>query len=331
MKICFASLRKKINYTDTLEYGMDVFYECYRYFVKNNPEHEYSYYNFNFGKKGATRDNYAVKNADVIILASVQEFVYFINAMHPRDIEKSQSKIRELYLYLNNKHIILLTQDRAVDKDLILNYTLENQVKPKTFKTIDEMDFPYSLQTLKYFFIKSKIRFESDKIIDFVYWGSDKSKYLEGVKSGDERLGIIREISKYTEISSIIIGRWPKNIPVVKKWIPLHETLAYLDSAYTTLCFNWIDQTALTGRYHEALACDIFPFVWKDYDSNNVLVVDNFQRVFTIEELYDKIEEVKRNDVWLKQIQQDFVDKIPTEQEYYQEFDKKLTREIYAV
>ena len=66
-------------------------------------------------------------------------------------------------------------------------------------------------------------------------------------------------------------------------------------------------------------------------NSNNILVVDNFQRVFTIEELYDKIEEVKRNDVWLKQIQQDFVDKIPTEQEYYQEFDKKLTREIYAV
>ena len=27
MKICFASLRRKINYTDVLEYGMDVFYE----------------------------------------------------------------------------------------------------------------------------------------------------------------------------------------------------------------------------------------------------------------------------------------------------------------
>ena len=38
MKICFASLRKKINYTDTLEYGMDVFYESYRHFVKNNSQ-----------------------------------------------------------------------------------------------------------------------------------------------------------------------------------------------------------------------------------------------------------------------------------------------------
>ena len=36
MKICFASLRKKINYTDVLEYGMDVFYECFRYYKDNN-------------------------------------------------------------------------------------------------------------------------------------------------------------------------------------------------------------------------------------------------------------------------------------------------------
>ena len=35
MKICFASLRKKINYTDVLEYGMDVFYECFRYYYIN--------------------------------------------------------------------------------------------------------------------------------------------------------------------------------------------------------------------------------------------------------------------------------------------------------
>ena len=57
MKICFASLRKRINYTDVLEYGMDVFYESYRHYVRNNPQHEYTYYNFAFGSKGAVRDN----------------------------------------------------------------------------------------------------------------------------------------------------------------------------------------------------------------------------------------------------------------------------------
>ena len=48
MKICFASLRKKVNYTDVLEYGMDVFYEAFRYYVKNNSQHQYTYYNFSF-------------------------------------------------------------------------------------------------------------------------------------------------------------------------------------------------------------------------------------------------------------------------------------------
>ena len=71
MKICFASLRKKVNYTDVLEYGMDVFYEAFRYYVKNNPQHQYSYYNFAFGK-GAVRDNNVIKEADVIIFPAVE-------------------------------------------------------------------------------------------------------------------------------------------------------------------------------------------------------------------------------------------------------------------
>jgi len=324
MKICFASLRKKINYTDTLEYGMDVFYESFAYFVENNPEHEYSYYNFSFGKKGATRDNDAVKNADVVILAAVQEFVYFVNAMDPRDIEKSQEKIRELYLYLNDKHIVLLTQDRAVDENLILKYTLEDQVTPKAFTTIDEMDFPYCLQTLKYYFIKDKVRFESERNIDFVYWGSDKSKFLDGKKSGDERLGVIRKITKNPDVSSQIIGRWPKSIPVVKKWVPLHEILAYLDGSYSTICFNWIDQTALTGRYHEAIACGILPFVWKDYDVNNILVWSEFQRISTVEEYYEKLHKVRGNAEFVTKLRKDLEHRIPEEEYYYLTFERLL-------
>ena len=165
MKICFASLRKRINYTDVLEYGMDVFYESYRHYVRNNPQHTYTYYNFAFGSKGAVRDNNAIKEADVIIFPAVQEFIYFIQAMHPRDIEKSQSKIRELYDDLNKKDIILMTQDRGVNEELILTKTFEGQVKPKSFQTIDEMDFTCCLQGLKYHFIMNSYRFPIDKDI----------------------------------------------------------------------------------------------------------------------------------------------------------------------
>ena len=322
MKICFASLRKKINYTDVLEYGMDVFYECFRHYKDNNKQHEYSYYNFAFGK-GAIRDNVVIKEADVIIFPAVQEFIYFANAMHPRDVEKSQSMIRETYEYLNNKDIILLTQDRGVDESMVMKYTFEKQVKPKSFKVIDEMDFTMCLQGLKYHFIKNYFRFETDKQTDFVYWGSDKSKVAGGEKSGDSRLNIIKSIRKNKEISSTIIGRWP--FEVEKKWIPLKETLGYLDKSYSTLCFNWIDQTAVTGRYHEALACDVFPFVWKDYDTNNILVSDKFQRCFTIDEFYDKIKYIKDGNM-LNKIKSDFIDRLPSEQEYYKEFEMVLNK-----
>ena len=43
MKICIASLSKKINYNDVLEHAMDDFYESIRHYVDNNPQHEYSY------------------------------------------------------------------------------------------------------------------------------------------------------------------------------------------------------------------------------------------------------------------------------------------------
>ena len=328
MKICFASLRKRINYTDVLEYGMDVFYESFRYYKDNNKHHDFSYYNFAWGSKGAERNLDAIKNADIIIFPAVQEFVYFADVMHPRDVEKSQAEIRKTYEYLNDKHIILITQDRGVDEKMVMQYTFENQVKPKSFQTIDEMDFTMCLQGLKYHFIHNSFRFPSDKNIDFVYWGSDKSKTAGGEKSGDSRLNIIKSIAKNTEVSSTIIGRWPSSVKVKRKWIPLKETLGYLDQSYSTLCFNWIDQTAVTGRYHEALSCDIVPFVWKDYDSNNILVTDEWQRCFTKDDLYDKIREVKKSSKWLDKIKKDFLKRLPTEEQYYKEFETILNDRI---
>ena len=323
MNICFASLRKKVNYNDVLEYGMDVFYECFRYYKDNNPQHTFTYYNFAFGSKGAERNIDTIKQADVIIFPAVQEFIYFANAMHPRDVEKSQSEIRKTYEYLNNKDIILLTQDRGVDEKMVMTYTFENQVKPKSFQVIDEMDFKLGLHSLKYHYIQKQFRFPTDKNNDFVYWGSDKTRTAGGEKSKDDRLDVIKYINKSENISSIIIGRWP--FKVKEKWIPMKDTLGYLDQSYTTLCFNWIDQTAVTGRYPEALACNIYPFVWKDYDTNNILVSDNFQRCFTKEELYDKIKYIKNTNM-LDKVKSDFIDKLPSEQEYYQDFEKVINK-----
>ena|SRR5210317_1219523 len=329
MKICFASLRKTIAYADVLKYGMDVFYESYKHYIKNNTQHTFSFYNFafNHNKKTVIRDINAIEEADVIIFPAVQEFIYFAKAMDPRDVERSQEHIRKLYKHLNNKHFILMTQDRGVDKDLILKHTLENKVNFKSFQIIDEMDFTLSLQGLKYHFIKRIPNFdEHKKLTDFVYWGSDKRKIAGGENSNDERYNIIKSIHKNETIKDIIIGRWPKAIKVEKKWISLNDVIPYLQKSYSTLCFNWIDQTAVTGRYHESLACDVFPFVWKDYDTNNTLVTDGFQRIFTIDEFYDKIKEIKKSDKWLNTIKKDFLNKLPTENEYYKEFESVLNK-----
>ena len=33
----------------------------------------------------------------------------------------------------------------------------------------------------------------------------------------------------------------------------------------------------------------------------------------------------------MEKVRKNFIEKLPTEEEYYKEFDKKLTREIYAL
>ena len=174
-------------------------------------------------------------------------------------------------------------------------------------------------------------RFPIDKDIDFIYWGSDKRKYPnpgngKAKESGDDRYNIIKSIHKKSEIESTIIGRWPSSIKVAQKWISMKEIIGYLDRSISTICFNWIDQTALTGRYHESMACGMFPFVWKDYDKNNILVSDSFQRVLTIGEFYDKLKEVKNNNQYFKFVQDDFLNKLPSEDEYYKEFEGILNK-----
>ena len=45
----FCKSKKKVNYTDVLEYVW-MYSMKFRYYVKNNPQHQYSYYNFAFVK-----------------------------------------------------------------------------------------------------------------------------------------------------------------------------------------------------------------------------------------------------------------------------------------
>ena len=156
------------------------------------------------------------------------------------------------------------------------------------------MDIPGGLHGMKYHFIieNKPVKLFESKEYDFIYWGCDKRKLIDNVESGDERHIIFKKIRKENKIKSYFIGKYA-SIQPDKKIDSMYNLLPLLTEGRSTLCFNWLDPTATTSRYHEAIACGIFPFVWKDYDVNNTIVADQWQRVNTIEELYEKLPEVE--------------------------------------
>jgi len=120
----------------------------------------------------------------------------------------------------------------------------------------------------------------TDKEIDFAYWGR--------MKHGNDREKTIRQIYR-SELSTVMVGGFPSGVKRQAAWIKdWKELYPMLEPARCTLCFNWIDQTATTSRYPEALSIGMIPFVWRDYDSNNTYNIDDWQRVSSSEELVEK-------------------------------------------
>ena len=93
-----------------------------------------------------------------------------------------------------------------------------------------------------------------------------------------------------------------------------------------------MSETATTSRYHEALACGLIPFVWHNYDVNNTIVADPWQRVSSVEELYEKYEELNgaKGDLWgqkLMDIEEEYKKNVlKSKDEYYQLFKTRLDK-----
>jgi hypothetical protein len=100
-----------------------------------------------------------------------------------------------------------------------------------------------------------------------------------------------------------------------------------LEGCRETLCFNWLDETATTSRYVEALAIGIVPFVWRNYDCNNTYRIDKWQRVYTFEEFLEKSLEL-RDDTFreekLELARQNYSEVHLSEEEYYEEFARRM-------
>ena len=326
-KITIARLRSGVNYKRPLDHIIDSF--CYLLNRFQTDHNEFNYGVYNFGWNKANRRNAEhIPDSDIIIIPSENEFHYHIpNYIDPKNLEKSNTAIKEHFKDLKDKHIIILRSDRGDDENLYRNHTFKDNPIGK-FSILDETDIPGNIHQLKYHFIKDEIPDnETNRPYLFSYWGTEKRRDVGGVVSGDNRHEILKELQTgmgrfYTRF----IGRF-STVKRDMKSDTMRNIMPILNQSKYTLCFNWKDNKATTSRYHEALACGIIPMVFKDYDSTGILVKDDWQRVESAEELSDKI---MNSDYFTKytQIHNTYKQSLLTKDQIYDTFDRTLKRII---
>ena len=327
-KITIARLRSGINYKRPLDHIMDSFYYLLKEFQIRHNEFDYGTYNYGYEKPNRRKPD-DIPDSDIIIIPSENEFHYHIpNYIDPKNLEKSNTAIKEHFLDLKDKHIILMRNDRGDTESLYRNYTFKD--KPiRKISILDEIDIPGNIHQLRYQFIIDANRDKENlkKPYLFAYWGTDKRRDVGGVDSGDKRHTILKEIQNgMGRYLTRFIGRF-STVKRDMKSDSMRNILPILNQSKYTLCFNWKDNKATTSRYHEALACGIIPMVYGLYDSTGILVKDDWQRVESAEELCEKIMSSDYESKF-KQIHDSFKQSLLTKEQIYDTFEEQLLNKI---
>ena len=322
MKITIARLRSNVKYNGPLETVLDSFFENYVKWSKNNPQHEYKTYNVSFTNERPIRTPENIDWADIIVIPSDSEFRYHGELqMNPKDLAKSESHIEQIRSFFEGKIVIMFRSDRGDTEELYRSF-LPNI---KKFITIDEIDFSGNIHGMKYHFIQTLKNPLADmmntgKTIDWAYWGR--------MKHGNDREKTIRQIYKDKDISTVMIGGFPSGVKRQSAWIKdWKELYPRLEPARSTLCFNWIDPTATTSRYPEALSIGMIPFVWRDYDINNTYNIDDYQRVSSFGDLKERILQLRDETVFkqtLELVRTNYQQVLLSEDEYYRQFSERM-------
>ena len=323
MKICIARLRSNVKYNGPLETVLDSFFENYVKWMKANPQHEYRTYNVSFGSERPKRTPENIEWADVIVIPSDSEFRYHGELqMNPKDLAKSQSHMEKILPFFEGKTVIMWRSDRGDTEELYRSY-LPNI---KKFTTIDEIDFSGNIHGMKYHFIQTLknplAQMMSDgKTADFGYWGRMKPS------EKNVREKTIRQIYR-SEMSTVLVGGFPSGVERQSKWIKdWKKLLPMLEPCRATLCFNWLDPTATTSRYPEALSIGMIPFVWGDYDKNNTYNIDDWQRVNRFVDLEHRIKQLRNDTVFtlkLTEYRNNYKKVLLEEFEYFNLFSDKM-------
>jgi len=325
MKITIARLRSFVKYNGPLETVLDSFFENYVKWMKANPQHEYKTYNVSFDNTRPKRTPETIEWADVIVIPSDSEFRYHGELqMNPKDLAKSESHIELIKPFFKDKTVVMFRSDRGDTEELYRGFLPDI----KNFYTIDEIDFSGNIHGMKYHFIQTLKNpladmIDTGKKIDWAYWGR--------MKHGNDREKTIRKIYR-SELSTVMVGGFPSGVKRQAAWIKdWKELYPMLEPARSTLCFNWLDPTATTSRYPEALSIGLIPFVWQDYDINNTYNIDDWQRVEEFEELKDKIIQLRDEDFFadkLEECRTNYKKVLLTEDKYFQQFSEMINEAI---
>ena len=226
---------------------------------------------------------------------------------------------------MEGKKVIIWRSDRGDTAQLYREGTFKD-VTLGDFHTVDEIDFPANVHGMKYHFIQTLKNplaqmMETPKDRDFAYWGRMKPS------ERNQREKTIRQIYRDPDISTVLVGGFPAGVKRDAKWIKEWKVLyPMIERAKCTLCFNWLDPTATTSRYPEAISVGLVPFVWGDYDINNTYNIDDWQRVTTFEDLREKI--LSLDGTQLNDIRNNYTSILPSQDEYYELFKGMMDKYI---
>ena len=292
--------------------------------MRDHPEHNYDTYNVSFENKRPKRTPETIEWADCIVIPSDSEFRYHGELqMNPKDLATSNEHMAKIVPHFEGKHVIMFCSDRADTEELYVNEVFKG-INLKSFTKIDEIDFSGNIHGMKYHFINTLKNplaemVGSSKTHDFGYWGR--------MKHGHDREKTIRQIYR-SDLSCQLIGGMPSGVERKSKWIKDWKVLyPLLEGCRETLCFNWLDETATTSRYVEALAIGIVPLVWRNYDCNNTYRINKWQRCYTFEEFLEKSLELRDDsfrEAKLEEYRNNYAEVHLTEEGYYEEFARRM-------
>tara|TARA_S200002703_G_scaffold21113_3_gene17605 strand:+ start:5293 stop:6321 length:1029 start_codon:yes stop_codon:yes gene_type:complete len=323
--ICFTRIRSSEKYTRPLQSIADSMFHVCNKFMHNNPQYNYNLFGLSFSTAWPNKIYQNIADSDYIVIPSEAEFMFHIPDRVMTIVKKRTDEVLDgVREVIDGKTIIILQSDRADSVELYRDYVFpDNDVK---IHSIDECDFKGGLHSLKYHFIKQRFH-TGAKIHDFGYWGTSKKKKVGGGLSGDVRHEVLKDLHK-SDLKTLFIGNFDGFQRDIKFTRKLENIVPHLMNCKTTLCFNWPGYDEyLTSRYNEALACDIIPLVWKNYDINNQLVESNWQRCYSFEDIQRKCLELRDEGVRLerlKRIKKKYNESTEGVEYYEKEFENKL-------